>query len=216
MESWATPTPCSSCASCVPGSGSQRTCTASSLPTCSTRRLQTPQQQLPPNSWRWTRLPPRVIIDHVPPSYPHPVPQVLPGRDFLQFLEFTNGSFCDPDAAPAPPPPVSPPAPAPYAAEPTADKGKEEGAALVQEAALSITWDPQWLHITRLFHPLFPSTPHTMLPPHPTAVAAVASAAAAFDLVPPVFELPMAPVIDPAANLQVRRLCCCCCLLRCL
>jgi len=70
---------------------------------------------------------------------------------------------------------------------------------------LNITWDPQWLLITRLFHPLFPSTPSTMLPPHPAAQAALASAAAACDLVPPLFELPMAPVVDPAANLQVCR-----------
>jgi hypothetical protein len=43
-----------------------------------------------------------------------------------------------------------------------------------------------------------------MLPPHPAALAALSSAAPHPDLVPPPFEMRVAPVVDPACNLQVR------------
>jgi hypothetical protein len=135
---------------------------------------------------------------------------VLPGRDFLQFLEFKNGDFCDPDA----PPPADlaaakathAPCPDPSDAnaggcnqQPLSRAGQEERGS----DTLSLTWDPQWLLITRLFHPLFPSTPSAMLPTHAAALSALASATADCSLVPPPFEVPAAPVVDPASNLQV-------------
>jgi hypothetical protein len=135
---------------------------------------------------------------------------VLPGRDFLQFLEFKNGDFCDPDA---PPPADLAAAQATHAPCPEPSDANAGGCdqQLLSRAGQeergsdtwSLTWDPQWLLITRLFHPLFPSTPSAMLPTRAAALSALASATADCSLVPPPFELPAAPVVDPASNLQV-------------
>jgi hypothetical protein len=136
------------------------------------------------------------------------LPQVLPGRDFLQFLEFKNGDFCDPDAPPLAADHAAAqaaPCPAPSHVDAGCEHQLLSGAGQEEQHrdTLSVTWDPQWLLITRLFHPLFPSTPSAVLPPHANALAALTSATADCSLLPPPFELPAAPVVDPASNLQV-------------
>jgi hypothetical protein len=135
--------------------------------------------------------------------------QVLPGRDFLQFLEFKNGDFCDPDAShPSHAPASSAAEPPTFTATGTHDehRGQIDNHDDATDTTLNIAWDPQWLLITRLFHPLFPSTPSSMLPPHSAALAALSAvtcSAVECNLSPPPFELPVAPVVDPSLNLQV-------------
>ena len=125
---------------------------------------------------------------------------MLPGRDFLQFLEFKNGDLCDPDAAPAAHEHATRTSTADSAAEGSCGVREE----VQEEVALTVTWDAQWLQITQLFHPLFPSTPCAMLPPHAAALAALSSTPSTCHMTPPPFEMPVAPVVDPASNLQVR------------